>query len=87
MYSEKTKSKRFLNKKKYAKITKRVHSYKVYPSTYSVEILNYFNLELQLKDTQSEKKKLLHLLSELRGSKIVTTSVLEFRKTENDDKT
>ena len=55
MYSEKTKSKRFLNQKN-AKITKRVHSYKVYPSTYSVEILNYFNLELQLKDTQSEKK-------------------------------
>ena len=57
-------------------------------STYSVQILNYFNPELQLKDTQSAiKNKLLYLLSKLRGFKFVKTLALGFKKIENDDET
>ena len=62
--------------------------YKRYGSTYSVKILNSFNPELQLKDTQSAiKNKLIDLLSELRGFRLVTTLVLEIKKIENDNKT
>ena len=42
-------SKNFLN----VKITKRVHAFKGYVSTYNVEILNSFNPELKVKDTES----------------------------------
>ena len=43
--------------------------------------MNYFNTELQLKDTDSTiKNKLIDLLSELRGFQFVTTLVLEFKK-------
>ena len=37
---------------KNAKITKRSHADKGYARTYSVKILNFFNRELQLKDTE-----------------------------------
>ena len=48
------------------------------PSTCSVEILNFFNPELQLQNTESVIKiKLIHLLSELSGFKFVTTLVFE----------
>ena len=67
---------------------KQSDAYKRYGSTYSVKILNSFNPELQLKDTQSAiKNKLIDLLSELRGFKLVTTLVLEIKKIENDNKT
>ena len=66
----------FLNKKN-IKTTKREHAFKGYASTYNVEILNSFNPELQLKDTESAiKSKLIELLSQLRGFKFVTTLVL-----------
>ena len=53
------------------------HAYKFYASSYNVEILNYFNPELQLKNTESGiKNKLKDLLSELRGFKFVTTLVI-----------
>ena len=42
---------------KTAKITKQYHTYKGYASTYSVEIFNSFNPELQHKDTESAIKK------------------------------
>ena len=48
------------------------------PSTYIVEILNFFNPELQLQNTESVIKiKLIHLLAELSGFKFVTTLVFE----------
>ena len=49
------------------KITKREHAFKVYASTYNVEILNSFNPELQLKDTESTiKSKQIELLTQLK---------------------
>ena len=51
-------------------------------------ILNSFNPELQLKDTESAIKiKLIELLAQLRGFKCVTTLVLVFKKIEIKDKT
>ena len=70
------------------KITKRSHAFKRYESSYNVEILNFLNPGLQLKDTESAiKNKLIDLLSELKGSELATTIVLEFKKIESDDKT
>ena len=43
------------------------------------EILNYFNSEFQLKDTESEDK-LMYLISELRGFKLGTILVLDLKK-------
>ena len=57
------------------------HAYKGYASLYNVDILNYFNPELQLTDTESTTtNKLIDLLPELRGFKFVTTLVIEFKK-------
>ena len=68
------------------KVTKREHTFKSYASTCNVEILNYFNLELQLRDTDSViKSKLIHLFSELKGIKFVKTLVLVFKKKERED--
>ena len=39
---------------KNAKKIKESHDYKSYASTYNLEILNSLNLDLQLKDTESE---------------------------------
>ena len=47
-----------LNEKN-VKITKRAHAFKDYASTYNVEILNSFESELQLKDTESAIKSKL----------------------------
>ena len=41
------------------KIKKQAHVFKGYASSYNAEILNYFNLELQIKDTASAVKKTL----------------------------
>ena len=65
LHSE-TKSENFLNEKN-VKITKRSHAFKRYASSY-VEILNSFNPELQLKDTESAiKNHLIDLLNKLKG--------------------
>ena len=74
------------------KITKWQHAFKSYIGTYNVEILNSFNPELQLKDTESSvKSKLIEVLTKLqtklKGSKLVTALVLEFKKVESEDKT
>ena len=61
------KSKKILNEKN-VKITKRENAFKGLASTNSVEILNSFNLELQLKDTESAvTSKLIQLLTQLKG--------------------
>ena len=53
-----------------------------------LKFLNYFNPELQLKDTKSTiKRKLIELLTQSKGFKFVTTLVLVFKKTESKDKT
>ena len=81
------KSENFLNKKN-VKITRRVHAFKVYTSSYNVEVLNFFNLELQLKDTESAiRNKLKKLLTEIKEFKFVTTLLLVLKKIESEDKT
>ena len=79
--------KMFLTKKIY-KIAKREHAFKGYASTYNVEILNSFNSEIQLKDTQSTiKSKLIELMTQLLGFKFVATLVLVLKNIECEDKT
>ena len=52
------------------------------------EILNSFNPELQLKDTESSiKSKPIDLLTQVKEFKFMTTLVLVFKKIESDDKT
>ena len=59
-----------------------------FKSSYNVEILNSFNPELQLKDTESAiKSKLIDLLTQLKGFKFVTTFFLVFKKIESEGKT
>ena len=71
---------------KTVKITKRAHAFKGYATSYKVEILNSFNSEPQLKDTESAiKRKLIDLLTQLKGFKFVTTLVLALKKIESDD--
>ena len=60
--SETKKSEHFLNKKN-IKLTKREHTSKGFPNTYNVKILNSFNPELQLKDTESAIKNKLKKLT------------------------
>ena len=65
------------------KVTKHEHAFKGYASTCNVEILNFFKPELQLKDTESAiKRKLIELLTQLKGFIFVTTLVLD-----SEDKT
>ena len=50
-------------------------------------MLNTFNLELQLKDTESAiKSKLIDLLGQLKGFKFVAKLVLVLKKIESEDK-
>ena len=52
-------------RKKNVKITKQAHAFEGYASAYNLEVLNSFNPELQLKDTESAIKcKLIELLSQ-----------------------
>ena len=57
-----------------------------FATTYNVKIINSFNPELQLKDTESAiKNKFKKLLSELRGFKFMATLVLVFKKIQSED--
>ena len=77
-YIETKKSESFLDEKN-VKITKRSHVYKDYANTYSVEILNSFNPEMQVEDNEfGIRNKLIDLFPELRGFKFVTTLFAEF---------
>ena len=49
------KSEKSYNKKN-ANITKLKHAFEGFTSTYNIDVLNSFNPELQLKDTQSAIK-------------------------------
>ena len=70
------------------KIIRRAHAFKSFASSYNVAILDSFNPELQLKDTESTiKSKLIDVLTQLKGFKFVATLVLVFKKIESEDKT
>ena len=76
-----TKKGSYLLKVKNIKITKRRHALKGYASTYNDKILNFFNPEVQLKNTESAiRNKLKKMLYELRRFKLATTLVLVFKK-------
>ena len=79
----------FLMKQKlYEKMTKQALACKYYAHTYNVEILNYFNPELELKNTKSAiSNKLKDLKTELKEFKFAKTLVLVFKNIESDDKT
>ena len=63
---------------KRGKITKQMHAFKGYPSSYHVSVLNYFNRELQIKYTESGiKNKIIYLLTELKGFNFV---ILQLRR-------
>ena len=73
---------------KNVKTTKRAEAFKGYTSSDNVEILNSFNRELQLKDTESAiKNRLIDSMTHLKGFKFVTTLILVIKRIENDDKT
>ena len=78
LYSDRKKWEFFERKKK--KLSKKEHPFKGFASNYNVEILNCFYPELQVRNTESEIKNKLKLLSELRGFKFVTTLALVFKK-------
>ena len=60
---------KFFKRKKYVKITKRSHAFKGFASPYDVEILNSFDPEPQLKNTESTiKNKFKKMLSELNSN-------------------
>ena len=60
---------------------KQSHAYSYYRSTYSNEILYYFNAEIQPKDTESTiNNELIDLLTELKGFKFVASLVLKLKK-------
>ena len=76
LYIDTKKSKNFLIKKN-VKIIKRAHTFKSFASTYYVEIFNFFDHGLNLKDTESAiKNNLKNLLSKLREFKFAATLVL-----------
>ena len=59
LYSDTKKNGKFLVEKN-GKITKEFYAYKGYASSYNVNILNSFNTELQLKDTESAVRNKLN---------------------------
>ena len=70
-----------------SQIAKWSHAYKGYASSYNVEILNSYNPEIQLKDTEYViENKLIDLFTELKDLKFMTTLALEFKQIENNHK-
>lgn len=81
LYSETEHSEDFLNERS-VKINKQLNNYRGYASAYNANFFNFFNSDLQLKDGESTiQKKLIDLLFLLRGFKLITALVLEFKKT------
>ena len=88
MYCETIKRENFLDKKRNAKLTKQSYNYKGYASSYVVDNLNYFNLELRLEDSESViTNKRIVFMTELRDFKFVKTVFIEFNKIGTDDAT
>ena len=87
LYSDTKISENFLIKEN-INTTKREHTFKCFASTFNAEIVNSFNPELRLKDTEFViKNKLKKLLHKLKGFKFVTTIVLVFKKIARNNKT
>ena len=64
------------------------HAYRDYAGAFNAEILNSFNSELQLKDSEySVRNKTKHLLDGLKGFKFMTSLVWEFKKMQSSDET
>ena len=63
---------------KKVKITKRDHAFEGYTSYYNVKTLSSYNPELEHKHSKPAiRRKLKKILTELRASKFVATSVLD----------
>ena len=60
---------------KESKIAKSAYAFKNYAHTYNVEILNSFNPEVQVQNTEFGIKNKQSLLNELRGLRFVITLV------------
>ena len=75
-------------KQKTAKLIKRACAFKGYANSYTANILDSFNPELQIKDTESAiKSELIDLLIQLKVFKFMTILLLELKKIGSDDKT
>ena len=75
-------------KQKTAKLTKRACAFKGYANSYTANILDSFNPELQIKDTESAiKSELIDLLIQFKVFKFMTILLLELKKIWSDDKT
>ena len=87
-YNKTKKKSRIFFDQKNVKITKQSHALKGYASFDNNEILIILALNYNLKalNLQKSKNKLIDLASNLRGFKLVTTLVLEFKKIQSDDK-
>ena len=86
IYSDTKKVKIFQTKK--CKNNEMKQAFKGFASSYNVEIVNSFNPELLLKNTESViKSKVIDFLSKWRGFKSMTTLVLVLKKIESEDKT
>ena len=79
----------FLNKKNVKIKIKQKHAFKGFGSTYNnAEILNSFISDLLFKDIEYEiERKLIELLTQLKGAKFVTTLFLVFKNIEDGNKT
>ena len=79
----------FYGEKTIKKQEQKKHAFKNYAHAYYVEILNFLNPELEIKNTESAiKNKQKKLLTELRGFKYFVTLVLKFKtKTTTTSKT
>lgn len=60
---------------KESKRAKSAHAFKNYAHTYNVEVLNSFNPEVQVQNTEFAIKNKQSLLNELRGLRFVITLV------------
>ena len=77
LYSDTKNSEKFLNKKN-VKVTIREHAFKGYASTDNVNILNSFNPELLLKDTESAVSSNLYYSYKKHAKNLKKTFGLEY---------
>lgn len=72
LYCEKIKRENLLDKKRNEKLTKKSYNYKGYASSYVIDNLNYFNLELRLEDREIViTNKQIVFMTEFRDLKFV----------------
>lgn len=72
LYCETIKRENLLDKKRNEKLTKQSYNYKGYASSYVIDNLNYFNLELRLEDSEIViTNKQIVFMTEYRDLKFV----------------